>query len=108
MTIFSPLEIVGDIARMTQAERVGVPVVVLAFSGHNVAAKPTVARTAKVLCVVLPIGVLALCDQLRPFFLCRGWLILPPLRDGSRSKKLLDGRVSNVGRFGGGHLLVIG
>ena len=104
--------IVAEIARLTPAERVGVPVVVLAFSGHDIAAEATVAGPAKVLGVVLPLGVLALGNPHRPSSLCGGWQL--HLLVGNRRNLPLDRSGTDDRWFGGvlvyskAHLVVSG
>ena len=72
LAICSPFIIVAVIARLTHAERVGVPVLVPAFSSPDIAAESTVAGSAKVLGVVLPLGMLSLGNKHRLLSLCRG------------------------------------
>ena len=67
------LMIVTEIARLTHAKRVGESLLVSAISGLKIAAEPTVAGTAKVLGVVLPVCVLALSYQHGSFTFCGAW-----------------------------------
>ena len=103
LAICSPLMIVLLIARLTHAERVHVSVLVPTFSGLEIAAEVTVAGLAKVLGVVLPLGVLALGNTHTPLTHYRLWQLLLPLLVGNRSRLPHGTDFSNVDRIGGGH-----
>ena len=79
-----------------------------AFSGPDILPKSTVAGTAKILGVVLPLGMLALGNPHRFSFPGRGWQLLSTLLDGNKSNSPLDRGVRDVHGFGGGHLTVNG
>ena len=106
--------IVAEIARLTQTKRVGVSLRVPAISGLDIAAEPTVARTAKVLGVVLPVYVLALCNLHGPFSFCGAWRFSGGKVERRRYVEVhrlgggkLDGRgYVEVHGFGGGQLVV--
>jgi hypothetical protein len=105
MAICSPLMIVAEIAHLTHAKRVDESVLVPAFSGLDISPKSTVAGTAKILGVVLSLGMLALGDLHRPSSPGREkWLRYFHLANCDWSNLPLDRDVCGGHRFGGGHL----